>query len=169
MNLLLEHSKFVEYYTYLDPIFAAAPELADFTFLISDIEIAGETDERLARDPMVIQGRELRAIVEDKKVQFIWAVLSAFDHQPKIPEELPYADGNSGFWSGSPRPQLSDAKLEIVCWDSSATLFIGLDPSTVAKIQQRFPDIRDLNVYNQKRAKQAAQTTPGLRPSVSDL
>jgi len=159
MNLLLERSKFVEYYTYLDPIFAAAPELAKFTYLVSDLEIAGEIDERVANGPLVIQGRELRAIVEENKVQFIWAVLSAFDYHPKIPDQLPYADGNSGFWVGSPRPQLRDAKLEIVCWDSGATLFIGLDPSIAEKIRQRFPDIQDLDAYNENGANQTPEPT----------
>jgi len=151
MNLLLEHSKFVDYYTYLDPIFEVAPELAEFTYLISDIEIVGEIDERLAHGPIVISGRNLRAIVEEKKVQFIWAVLSAFDHEPTIPTELPYADGNSGLWADSPRPQMRDAKFEIVCWDSGATLFIGLEPAVGEKLKQRYPDIRDLDAYNRKK------------------
>jgi len=151
MNLLLEHSKFVEYYTYLGPIFEAAPELAEFTYLISDLETAGETDGRLARGPIVITGRDLRAIVTERKVQFIWAVLSAFDHEPAIPPELPYADGNTGFWTDAPRPQMRDAKFEIVCWDSSATLFIGLEAATAAKIQKRYPDTRDLDAYNRKK------------------
>ena len=151
MNLLLEHSKFVDYYTYLDPIFDAAPELADFTYLISNVEVAGEVDERLTCSPIVISGFQLRAIVKEKKVQFVWAVLSAFDHDPMIPAELPYADGNSGFWTGSPRPQAHGAKFEIVCWDSGATLLIGIEPEVAMKIKQRFSDIQDLDAYNQKR------------------
>lgn len=118
-NLLLNRSKFVECYTYLDPIFEAAPELADFTFLITDIELGNHRDERLASEPIIISGHELRAMVEAKKIQFIWAVLSAFDHIPTVPSELPFADGNSQFWEGSPKPQITDAKFEIVCWDSS--------------------------------------------------
>ena len=130
MNILLERSKFVDFYTYLDPIFEAAPELADFTFLISDIELGTHRDERLATEPSIISGHELRAMVEAKKIQFIWAVLSAFDHTPTVPSELPFEDGNSRFWEGLPKPQISDAKFEIVCWDSGATLFIGIEAST---------------------------------------
>ena len=147
MNLLLERSKFVEYYTYLDPVFRAAPEFVDFTFLISDIEIGGGC-ERLAKGPLVISGRELQAIVEKEKVQFIWAVLSAFDREPAIPDELPYADGNPGLWKGSPKPQNSGEKFEIVCWDSGSTLFIGIEASTAEKLRQRYPDIQDLDEYN---------------------
>jgi hypothetical protein len=150
MNLLLERSKFVDYYTYLDPIFQAAPELADFTYLISDLEIGGGC-ERLAKGPLVLSGIELQAIVENEQVQFIWAVLSAFDREPAIPAELPYADGNQALWKGSPKPQISDAKFEIVCWDSASTLFIGVEASTAAKLQQKYPDIQDLDEYNQNQ------------------
>ncbi len=108
MNLLLSRSKFVECYTYLDPIFEAAPELADFTFLITDIELGNHRDERLASEPIIISGHELRVMVEAKKIQFIWAVLSAFDHKPIVPSELPFADGNLQFWEGSPKPQITD-------------------------------------------------------------
>jgi hypothetical protein len=148
MNLLLKRSKFVEYYTYLDPIFHAAPELVDYTFLVSDIEIGWCSSERLAKDPLVISGRELQAIVAKEKVQFIWAVLSAFDHEPVIPEELPYANGNPKLWVDSPKPQIANAKFEIVCWDSGSTLFIGIESSTAAKLRQKYPDIQDLDEYN---------------------
>jgi hypothetical protein len=152
MNLLLHRSNFVDFYTYLDPIFEAAPELADFTFLISEIELGCQRDERLASEPSIISGHELRAIVESRKVQFIWAVLSAFDDKPAVPTELPFADGNSRFWEGSPKPQISDAKFEIVCWDSSATLFIGIEAATATKLRHRYPDILDLDDYNRRNA-----------------
>ena len=148
MNLLLERSKSVEFYTYLDSIFEAAPELADFSYLISDVEIGGSREERLTKDPIVISGRELCSIVKKDKVQFIWAVFSAFDGAPAVPAELPYADGNPSFWKDSPKPQIPEAKFEIVCWDSSSTLFIGIHAYTAAKLLQRYPDIQDLDEYN---------------------
>lgn len=39
MNLILEKSQFVDFYTYLDPIFEAVPQLADFQYLISDPQV----------------------------------------------------------------------------------------------------------------------------------
>lgn len=150
MNLLLHNSKFVDCYTYLDPIFEAAPEFVDFIFLISEIELGSQRDERLVSEPSIISGHELRSIVEAKKLQFIWAVLSAFDHKPTIPTDLPFADGNSRLWQGSPKPQISAANFEIVCWDSSATLFIGIEASTAARLIRRYPDIQDLDDYNRQ-------------------
>ena len=152
MNLILHKSKFVDYYTYLNPIFDAVPEFASFTYLVSDLECHGSKDERLSGSPVVMSGLALREIVQKEKVQFVWAVFSAFDHEPSIPSDLPYADGNSEFWQGSPTPQLKDALFEIVCWDSGATLFIGIDPNIAAKLKARYPDIRDLDEANGKWA-----------------
>jgi hypothetical protein len=150
MNLILQNSRFVDFHTYLDPIFEAVPELADFTYLISDHEVGWCADKRLAHSPMVIAGHELKKIVDGEKVQFIWAVLSAFNHVPIVPKKPPYADGNPGFWRGTPMPQMPDASFEIVCFDSSATLFIGVDASIAEKLRRKYPDIRILEEENCK-------------------
>ena len=81
--------------------------------------------------------------------QFIWGVFSAIDPSDSYDGSVvPYADGNTKFWMGSPRPQLSQAKFEIVCWDSSATLFIGIDDSLVQKLVGIYPDISNLDEIN---------------------
>jgi hypothetical protein len=68
-----------------------------------------------------MDGKELNAYLKRYKVQFIWAVLSAFRTPVfAIPKELPFADGNNSFWHGSPRPQAPGAELEIVCWEARA-------------------------------------------------
>ncbi len=148
MNLLLEHSKCVQFYTYLDPIFDLEPRLEQFTYLISDLETAGQMHERLSGSSLIIPGKELHDIVVSAKVQFVWAVISAFDYEPTMPAELPYADGNTGLWTGSPKPQADGARFEIVCWDSGATLFIGIDAAFGQKLRMRYPDIRDLDDYS---------------------
>lgn len=148
MNLILQNSKFVDFHTYLDPIFDAGPELAGFTYLVSDLEVGFSSDRRLLHSPIVITGHELKKIVDGEKVQFVWAVLSAFTHAPKMPGKPPYADGNPGFWHGSPEPQIPDASFEIVCFDSSATLFIGVDESIAEKLRGKYPDIRLLEDGN---------------------
>jgi hypothetical protein len=155
MNLILEKSKFVEHYTYLDPIFDTAPEFAEFTYLISDLAILSPnsfTDTKLSDNPLVISGRVLRDIVQKDKIQFVWAVLSGFDREPIIPSELPYADGNPNFWQGVPTPQIPEAQFEIVCWDSGATLFIGIDSLVAEKLRRKYPDILDLDEENQRTA-----------------
>jgi len=63
-------------------------------------------------------------------------------------EELPYADGNLDLWVGSPRPQLSIAAFEIVCWDSTYTLLIGVNSETAESFRAAFPNVLDLDAYN---------------------
>ena len=84
--------------------------------------------------------------------QFVWSVVSAF---PKgadpFTTEIPYADGNPKFWEGAPEKQLKNSLFEIVCWDSSATLFIGLSNELSNKLLSNAPGIKDLNKLNEHR------------------
>jgi len=152
MNLIIEKSKFVDYYTYLDPIFSSIPEFREMYWLISDLEVTYCPDTRLHDDPVLIDGKSLNEIVQRNKIQFIWAVLSGFIKKPKrIPEELPYADGNPDFWKGIPKPQAIGAEIEIVCWDSTYTLFINANEHVAAKLKELYPDIQDLDKNNETR------------------
>jgi len=94
----------------------------------------------------------LNEILQKTKMQFIWGVLSGFSEKlTKIPSEYPYADGNPNFWEGSPKPQARDAQIEIVCWDSTCTLFININTSIAAKLKVLYPDIKDLDHENELR------------------
>ena len=142
----------MKWYTYLDGIFMNVPELCEYYWLISDLEVNCCPDPKLNSDPVVIDGNTLCEIVQENKIQFIWAVLSGFKNEIlSIPDELPFADGNRDLWVGSPRPQAQGAEVEIVCWDSTCTLFIGIDESTSAKLQLMYPDIKDLDQENKQR------------------
>ncbi|WP_145365012.1 hypothetical protein [Stratiformator vulcanicus] len=86
---------------------------------------------------------------------FQWAVVSAIpahcqDDLTTL-AEAPYADGNTGFWSGVPSPQYSLAAFEIVCWDSSAILCIGADETIAAAFENAFPGAVDLDEINRLR------------------
>lgn len=148
MNLILEKSAFIDFYTDLSPIFEAVPELESFTYFLSEVDVCGPAPEIILTS-IVIPGEHLKQLVCNRQIQFIWGVFSAFDHPPAISLELPYADGNPDFWRGNPRPQLPGALFEIVCWDGSATLFIGINEIMATKLARRFPDIQDLDILNQ--------------------
>lgn len=121
-------------------------------WLISDLEVNYCTDSRLHNDPVLIDGESLKEIVQKDKIQFIWAVLSGYLEKPKrIPKDLPYADGNPNFWKGTPKPQAAGAEIEIVCWDSTCTLFINVNENVAAKLKELYPDIRDLDKDNETR------------------
>ena len=85
--------------------------------------------------PCWLSGDEVRTKIVEFVWQFRWAVFSAY---PKgftpFLSTKPYADCNKSFWTDSPSKQLDDSIFEIVCWDSSATIFIGLSDSLANKI-----------------------------------
>jgi hypothetical protein len=152
MNLILENSKYVEYYTDLCKLFNNIPELIQYNYLISDIEFNHCSDSRLHKNPVIIDGKVLFEIVKKEDIQFNWAVLSAFKSKIESnPVKVPFADGNSTFWQGHPKPQAPGAEFEIVCWDSASTFFINMHNDITEKLLKLFPDIKDLDKENESR------------------
>jgi hypothetical protein len=128
------------------------PELRDYYWLISNFECNYCADPRLNDDPIVIDGNSLNSIIQNNKIQFIWAVLSGFTNPIQaIPEELPYADGNPKLWVNSYSPQAFGAEIEIICWDSTCTLFINVNNRIAGKLKKLYPDIKDLDKENMKK------------------
>ncbi|CAM3914405.1 hypothetical protein VA7868_02290 [Vibrio aerogenes CECT 7868] len=122
----------------------------DYDWHFSDVDGGWET----LSDPSWVTGEELARNLADFDYQFIWSVISVFPKGTKpFTSEEPYANGNPEFWSGKPEKQLSDSLFEIVCWDSSATLFIGLPPELEKKLLKNAPGIKDLNKQNEQRRR----------------
>jgi hypothetical protein len=154
MNLILENSKYVEYYTYLDRVFDAIPELQKFNWLITDLEVNFVDDPRFYQEPVLIDGSSLNQVLQKTSIQFIWAVFSGYlEKLIEIPDELPFADGNPDFWEGSLKPQAKGAQLEIVCWDSTCTLFINVSDGMATKLKELYPDIKNLDLDNKYRTR----------------
>lgn len=150
MNYILINSKYVEYYTYLDTIFLEIDELSQYTWLITDL-VCYDSELCCKDEPIILDGLSLQNILIKKKFQIIWGVFSGFKNKEvKIPKELPYADGNPSFWNGHPIPQAENATIEIVCWDSTCTLFINVNESISRKLLKIYPDIKDLDEINMK-------------------
>ncbi len=128
MNVILEDPESVTFFTDMREVLARAgvdPE--DFEWFVSDIETNVHAGGRPIESGWM-SGVELRKVLEAPGLQFIWAVFSAFPAGVRCHvENLPYADGNASFWSeAGVMPQLPGASFEIVAWDSSATLLIGV-------------------------------------------
>jgi hypothetical protein len=144
MNLILERSDQMRWYTDMRLVFSALPGVCEaHDWLISDIECNCFPDDRIAHDndPVLISGVALLDVVNAHDIQFIWAVFSALPRgcRPDI-SGAPYADGNPTFWNGSPRPQLKEALFEIVCWDSTSTLLIGAPEDIGREFRSHFID-----------------------------
>lgn len=153
-NLIIEKSKAIRWYSDLQPFFSLMePVVRSHRWLWSDVDV-------YAPLPIpdndcgwyLIDGDTLFNFVQPGP-QFVWSVLSALSHDAVVElpnlETVPYADGNSNFWHGSPKPQFPDAEFEVVCWDASATLLIGADEAVANAFRMAYPDARDLDELNQ--------------------
>ncbi|EOW9550263.1 hypothetical protein ACO11T_001429 [Vibrio fluvialis] len=149
MNYIQENTSEVDFYTSMNDVAHWLEiDLKDYDWHISDIE--GAWPE--LNDPSWVRGEELAAKLDEFNYQFVWSVISAFPKGTKpFTTDKPFADGNSEFWEGEPEKQLKNALFEIVCWDSSATLFIGLTDALGKKLLANAPGIKDLNKENKQR------------------
>lgn len=144
MNLIQEDSEEVKCFT--DMLKVAewlGISIADYNWHLSGIEL--NQSLRGLEDPCWFTGTEFSEYVGVHRPQFVWAVLSAFPPASKpFLSNLPYADGNSSIWKATPRKQLESSLFEIVSWDSSATLYIGLPDALGQNLLKKAPGIRIL-------------------------
>ena len=103
-------------------------------------------DDTPFADPSVFNGAELeRWLREHPHEQYIWGVFSAFAPDAEIDlSVLPDAE-SPDFWQPNAQPQHPQALFEIVCWDSTCTLFIGLPDKLAQRVVAEFPECRTLD------------------------
>ncbi len=162
METLLEGRSRMLFYTDMRLVFRAIEgRQQDFNWLITNLEFEGHNVDYgrpppFSDDPVHwISGETLTRIVDEYDMQFVWAVLSGFppaiDLDPQSLEVEPFADGNRALWSANPRIQHPLAQIEIVCWDSSATLLLCDDRSIGESFRRFFPEAVDLAMHNRSR------------------
>lgn len=71
-----------------------------------------------------------------------------YAHEETLKYPLPYADGNPNFWKDNLEIQNPLADIEIVAWDSSATLFLTKDIGLYRIFRKAFPKSKDLKLFN---------------------
>jgi hypothetical protein len=128
MNLILEKSEQIPWFTDMAATFSAmGVDPRTYDWYVSDVE-TNASIPALNKGDSWMTGDELASALLGQPIQFIWAVFSAFP--PGVRVEVgsrPSADGNPSFWRPPDVcPQLPGACFEVVCWDSSATLLVGL-------------------------------------------
>lgn len=164
MNSLLERSEQMPFYTDLAVVFRALDgRERDYHWIITDFECialnAGslpapfrETND----DRILLSGRTLMSLVSRQPIQFVWGVLSGFvpDRVPELGSlnPVPFADGNEALWRPGVTLQHPLAEVEIVCWDSSATMFLSRQEDLTRQFRAFFPDAVDLDTFNARRA-----------------
>lgn len=145
-----------KYYTYLPKLFDAIDNAQkNYNWLVTacDCNVQNRVeDEYLKQGYCWISGEELTKVVHEQHIQWIWAVLSGFEKDIPLEKVLEYpypdADGYPGFWHNPITIQHPLAKVEIVPWDSSLTLFFSTDAELVAKFRAGYPQSEDLTIHN---------------------
>lgn len=151
VNLILEKTAQVRFFTEMRSVFSALGIRAcDYDWYLSDVEINRNVDGFVVQDQW-LPGTQLERLITTEDIQFIWAVFSAVPVGARFAvQKAPFADGNSTFWHGEGgRPQLDGSRFEIVCWDSSATLLIGIDQEMADHFCAVYSDARLLFQCNQ--------------------
>lgn len=146
------------FYTDLRAVFdVLGDRILDFHWLLTDVDCI-HTPAELPPDgdPLLCSGGALRDILrrQSHPPQFVWAVLTGLDPDLQIDlsvvRNLPFANGNAALWRGKPRIQCPGARVEIVCWDSSATLLTTGDQDLVTRFCSGFPEAVDTATLRHK-------------------
>ena len=130
----------------------------EFDWLVTDLDCNDFPPELRSRtDRYFFAGEALSRLVhsQPQPVQFVWAVLTGFEHGTELDlsalQVHPMAQDNPDFWSGEPRIQYPGARVELVCWDSTATLLLTADVDLTARFRAGFPEAVDLQGHNRRR------------------
>ena len=141
-NLILESEPSIRYYTNMHGMMEILgwETCRQHRWLVNHIE---SNDDNTFADPSVFAGAELeRWLREHPYEQYIWGVFSAFAPDAEIDlSVLPDAE-SPDFWQPNAQPQHPQALFEIVCWDSTCTLFIGLPDKLAQRVVAAFPQCR---------------------------
>jgi hypothetical protein len=142
MNLILEKTDQIKYFTNMNEVFSALKvRCKDYDWYISDIETNGVPVKEGWHT-----GSSLESTIQSNEIQFIWAVFSAFSAGKRVEvKEDPYIYDNPEYWNGADlSPQLTEALFEIGCWDSSATILVGITPEMECDFKSAYSDTTEL-------------------------
>ena len=146
MNLILESSERVPFHTDMHATLTAmGVEASAYDWFVSDVETNVALPALSEGDAWVTGGELSRMLACD--VQFIWGVFTAVPLGTRFDVPVaPAADGNSNFWQPPDvKPQLEGASFEIVCWDSSATILVGVSPKQAERYLVTYPEAKPLS------------------------
>lgn len=154
MMIILENTYQLEFQTELSKLITPFRDkfrslnwlLTDLDYMILDAEEYGSVDKlNLGEKAIRLKGTELCDLVEKRKIQFVFGVLTGFNTEiPSVAEEdLPTADQNQEVWTEPKKFQIPSAEIEIICWDSSTTILKFKNNLLGQKFMQEFTDAKE--------------------------
>lgn len=142
MNLIQENSDEVQYFTILRDVEKWMElDFEDYDWHFAEVEANWGSEDA----PFWISGEELKSRFFGTNCQFFWAVISAFPKStpPRLYQDV-FAE-SPHFWEGTPKKQIKESLFELVCWDSSATIWIGLSDELAERVLKNAPGVEDLD------------------------
>lgn len=144
------------YFTNIKNIFDSLGNIQrNYNWLITDYECYPQNEEYkiLFSEPYIfIDGIKLSEIVFHENFQWIWGVLSGFKKSISINDilkyPLPVADGNENIWKNPINIQNPLADIEIIAWDSRATVLFSRNDWVVEKFKNSYSMAVDMYRYN---------------------
>jgi hypothetical protein len=146
LNIILEGAGHVQFFTDMqETLGALGMSASDYDWFVSDIETNRGKDV-FSQEDRWIAGSELQSLLQASPIQFIYAVFSAFPNgYRRIIDVPPCVYDNAAYWGGQTiSTQLPDALFEIACWDSRATILIGLPDTAIDSFRHSHPGAKRL-------------------------
>jgi hypothetical protein len=154
MNLIIKDSSQMPTHTDIKLIFDALEgRQREFNWLITEHECYSDKDV-FNEEIILLSGDELTDIVTHNKIQFVWGILSAFDKSIDIDINnltiIPTFDVEWKYGGEDAHTQHPLAIAEILCVDSSYTIFLSKDEDLSNKLLSHYSDAQDLYQWNRK-------------------
>lgn len=157
MNLIIKDSIQMPGHTDIKLIFDAFEgRQREFNWMITAHECYCSTSDKefFNEEIVLLSGDELTEIVTHNGIQFVWGILSAFDKSTDIDIDnlsvIPTFDGEWKYTGENTFTQHPLAIAEIVCVDSSYTIFISKDEDLSNRFLKYYSDAQDLHEWYTK-------------------
>ena len=151
MAYIIEDTDNLDYHTdlktLLKPLRPFVPKykwlLTNQEYIVLDYKKKGNIYKLNFTDAKIeFSGEEFMSIFLERDIQFIWGVFSAFKNEiPNLStSNLPFADGNSDIWEKPDEFLTTESEIEIICFDSSATIVKFKDKEIERLFLDHFPE-----------------------------
>lgn len=167
MNAILINSRQIPFYTDLKLVFESINNIqSEYNWLLTGLELNWIPDDLLeyvkqnlafeengyGNTKLWMTGEQLTRLVHRYEIQFIWGMLMGFEKSEAVDVGALamqfYSNAYEGWWQLESTMQHPKAKIEIICWDSTLTLFLSKDQTVVESFKAYFKDAKDLDEYN---------------------
>ncbi|MBZ6527889.1 hypothetical protein HYQ40_08855 [Aerococcaceae bacterium DSM 111021] len=142
------------YFTNMSEIFNLLPkEELDKNWLISDYVHTSEENKIIPyyQEYVFFNGHELKRILNETELQFVWGVFTSFDKRISYEEisshPFPLSDGNKEMWDLDIHILHPLGDTEIIPWDASLVLMKSKNPQLIDSYRKEFPHNQDLYEY----------------------